>query len=291
MNEQEFAELSAAAALHALSPDDERRYRAALTVHPEWRRVVRSDEHTAAALAAAAEPVTPPADIRSALLAAISAESPQPKEPSQPKESTDGAGPATEEPARVSGGVADDDSPSASTAAGAPAALTSPATDATDAGAPQRRGGLRILFALAACLVLLVGIGVGATALNQYLNRPAAVVALEQIEGASDAQQSSVTLEDGGTATAHWSASLGKAVLVAEGIEAPAEGDTYELWFVRGETPIAAGTFDVDGGRATAQLHGEMKEGDAIAVTVEQEGGSPTGKPTSDPVIVIPTAA
>ena len=36
MNEQEFAELSAGHALAALSPEDERRYREALAVHPEW---------------------------------------------------------------------------------------------------------------------------------------------------------------------------------------------------------------------------------------------------------------
>ena len=43
-------------------------------------------------------------------------------------------------------------------------------------------------------------------------------------------------------------------------------------------------------GSTTAQLQGAMKPGDAIAVTVEQAGGSPTGVPTSDPIIVIPTA-
>ena len=35
---------------------------------------------------------------------------------------------------------------------------------------------------------------------------------------------------------------------------------------------------------------GEMHEGDVIAVTVEQGGGSPSGLPTTDPVIAIPTA-
>jgi anti-sigma-K factor RskA len=33
-----------------------------------------------------------------------------------------------------------------------------------------------------------------------------------------------------------------------------------------------------------------MHEGDVIAVTVEPAGGSPTGQPTSDPIIAIPTA-
>ena len=115
-------------------------------------------------------------------------------------------------------------------------------------------------------------------------------MALEQITGASDAAQASVTLDDGTTATAHWSASLGSAVLVTDGLAAPADGKTYEMWFVRGETPVPAGVFDADGTTATAVLSGSMHEGDVIAVTVEEEGGSPSGLPTTDPIIAIPTA-
>lgn len=148
----------------------------------------------------------------------------------------------------------------------------------------------RSMLALAACLVLLVGVGIGAVALNGLLNRPAAVVALEEIRSAGDAEQASVELESGGTATAYWSASLGSAVLVTDGIEATSNDETYELWFVRGEKPVSAGVFAVESGDATAALQGEMHAGDVIAVTVEPAGGSPTGQPTSDPVIVIPTA-
>ena len=46
----------------------------------------------------------------------------------------------------------------------------------------------RLLFALAACIVLLVGIGVGTIALNGFLARPAPVIALEQIEAAGEAR-------------------------------------------------------------------------------------------------------
>jgi anti-sigma-K factor RskA len=137
---------------------------------------------------------------------------------------------------------------------------------------------------------VLVGVGIGAVALNSQLTQPASVVALQQIEAADDAQQSTVELDGGATATAHWSGSVGKAVLVTDGLPSPGEGETYELWFVRGDAPVSAGVFDVQDGDATALLAGDMQAGDAIAVTVEQEGGSPTGQPTSDPVIVIPTA-
>lgn len=247
MNENEFAELAAGAALHALSPEEERRYRAALAAHPEWAAIADADAETAGMLAEPVPPVAPPPGIRDVLLAKI-AETPQ----------------AAEDPASEEGRTA--------------------------SGPARPRHPLRILFALAACLALLVGVGFGTAALNGYLNRPAGVVALEEIRAADDAQQATVTLDGGGTATAHWSASLGTAVLVADGIPELPEDRTYELWFVRGETPVAAGLFAAGDGEATAVLDGEMHEGDVIAVTVEEAGGSPSGQPTSDPVIVIPTA-
>lgn len=266
MNEKDFAELAAGAALHSLSADDERRYRAALAEHPEWRAMVDADAAAAALLADRVEPVAAPAHIRSALLSQI-ADMPQDDgEGTEPASRADALSSADEDPVAPSG--------------------TAPTSSPK---APRRRW-TRTVFALAACLAVLVGVGIGAVALNQQLNPPASVVALQEIEAAGDAQQATVDLDDGGTATAHWSASVGKAVLVADGLPAPGEGETYELWFVRGDAPVSAGVFDVADGDATALLAGDMQAGDAIAVTVEQAGGSPTGQPTTDPVIVIPTA-
>lgn len=264
MNEQEFAELAAGAALDALSPDDAQRYHAALVEHPEWHRIVAVDAESAAFLSVGVAPAAPAPGIRSELLARI-AMTPQTGEV-VPSGSASGASDAAEQKTSVP-----------ETAAGA-----------TVPKAPAHP--LRVLFALAACLALLVGVGVGAVALNDYVNRPASVVALQDIQSAEDAQEASIELADGGSATAHWSASLGTAVLVADGIETLPEDQAYELWFVRGETPISAGVFEADGGDATAILAGEMHEGDVIAVTVEQAGGSPSGLPTTDPVIAIPTA-
>lgn len=267
MNEQEFAELAAGAALHALSPDDQERYHAALAAHPEWLRTTDADAATAALLANAVIPVAPAPDIRATLLARI-ADTPQNGE------------------SYVADVSSVDDSASADSRNTAEDADGS--VRAAHAKRPARP--LRILFALAACLALLVGVGIGTAALNDYLNRPASVVALDDIRGADDAQQATVTLADGGTATAHWSASLGSAVLVTDGMASLPDDETYELWFVRGDTPVSAGVFDAEQGDATALLEGDMHEGDVIAVTVEQAGGSPSGTPTSEPVVVIPTA-
>ena len=118
-----------------------------------------------------------------------------------------------------------------------------------------------------------------------------AVVALEQIEGAPDARTASVELEGGGVATAHWAPSVGQAVVVTDGLSALPTDKSFELWFVRGDAPISAGTFEVGAdGRATALLQGDMQAGDVIAVTVEPAGGSPNGLPSTDPIVVIPTA-
>lgn len=250
MNERDFAELAAGHALGALSDADERRFRDALAAHPEWRAIADDDLDTASALADALEDVTPPAAAREQLLARI-ASTPQTAEP-------------------PSGGA--------------------PAEPAEPQSRPERARWGRMLFALAAGLALLAGAGVATTAIVAQLQRPASVVALDEIRSAPDAEQTEVRLESGATATAHWSGELGKAVLVASGLDDLGEDRTYELWFVRGETPIPAGVFDADDGDATALLDVPMHAGDVIAVTVEQAGGSPTGAPTTEPIIVIPTA-
>lgn len=263
MNEKEFAELAAGHALHALSDADEQRYALALVSHPEWEAIVNDDIETAHLLADAASTQTPPPSIRAALLAQI-ATAPQ----------GDDAG----------------TSPLASSVSQAtPVDEAIPSEGGEELLRPPRRWG-RAIFALAASLALLVGLGFGIATLTSQLTTPASVVALEKIQSATDAQQASVELESGIVATAHWSASVGDAVLVTDGLDPLSDDQTYELWFVRGETPIAAGIFETDAGTATALLDGAMHEGDVIAVTVEQSGGSPTGKPTSDPIIAIPTA-
>lgn len=271
MNEQEFHELAAGHALHALSADDERRFSLARAEHPEWQSEVDHDEETAAALATAVEPVQPPPALRGALLAQISTMA---QEPTAPDRSGPGDA-ALESTASVTGDAATQDE-----SASGPAA----------SGTASPRRWSRVMFTLAACLVLLVGGGIATSIVVSQLQRPASVVALDDIRSAPDAEQATVRLDSGATATAHWSGTLGEAVLVASGLDRPEKGKTYELWFVRGDKPVSAGVFETVDGKATALLAGDMKAGDAIAVTVEKAGGSPTGAPTSDPIVVIPTA-
>jgi anti-sigma-K factor RskA len=257
MDEQEFARLAAAAALHALSPDDREAFETARREHPEWEPVVDADAATAAALAEAVPEVTPPAAIRAALLSRV-ASTPQ------GGEEAGTAAPAPEAPAEV------------------------PGDGSTLTRAPRRW--TRAILALAASIALLVALGVGAALISDYVNRPPAVVALQQIEDAPDARSATGELPDGGSATAHWSESVGKAVVVTDDLPEIADDETFELWFVREGAPLAAGTFEPASGTTAALLEGAMEPGDVIAVTVEPQGGSPTGQPSSEPILAIPTA-
>lgn len=247
MTEEEFAQLSAGAALGALSSAELRAYRAALAAHPEWEARAQEDAATAASLAELVDDVTPPPTLRGDILARI-ATTPQ-------------------------GDEAPQDTPHA------PPAVH-----------PRRRWGGRAWFALAASFLVLVGIGAGTVIAVQHANRPAAVVALTDIEAAPDAQQASTQVAGGGSATLHWSPSLDKAVLVTEEMPKLTDDQTFELWYVRGKTAVAAGTFEATGSSTSALLDAGVKPGDIVAVTVEPSGGSPTGQPTSDPILTIPTA-
>jgi anti-sigma-K factor RskA len=250
VTEDEFALLAAGAALGALSDDDQRAFRRALADHPEWGAIADADAETAAALADLPREVAPPPALRSQLLARID-EAP--------------ADPAHE--------------------------VVEPASTDPDPARPAKRGwGRRGWFALAASVVLVVGIGTATVIAVEQAAQPAAVVALDRIQSAPDAQQASAPVEGGGQATLHWSESLGRAVLVTGEMPQVPGDHTFELWYVRDKTAIPAGTFDATGASTSAVLKPGMQPGDVIAVTVEESGGSPTGQPTSDPILTIPTA-
>ncbi|MCR2817391.1 anti-sigma factor [Microbacterium sp. zg.Y1090] len=467
MTEQDFAELAAGHALHALSHDDEAAYWEALAANPAWEQIAQADAAAAAALADAVRPVAPPLTARSVLLARVTALAreqahpapaaaafdaadddvddsgpvthvvgvvppppaalrppadpvaaappvppvpplpPVPPVPPLPPaaaasgddvpaapsrrrdraagETTDAAGAEPETqllPAADPAAAAVDDEPAAEPASGAvddepvtdPASgavddvpVTDPASGAVDdepvtdpaSGAvddlpapdhasedgqaeatgpspitgPNPMTGLTRLFglqaaatspisvppasgdgaeppttttamqavvrqrwtrgliALAACLTLLVGVGFGAGAVHNWLNRPASVVALDEVRDAPDAQSATVVMEGGLTMTAYWSAEQGKAVLVTDGLPPIPTDETFEMWLIRDDEPTSAGTFTPQSGsRATSVIDSEVQPGDVFAITVEPAGGSPNGAPTSDPIVAVPTA-
>lgn len=269
MDEEQFAELAAGAALNALSPADRDAFEAARREHPEWQHWIDADAATAATLADAVSDALPPLTLRSTLMSRIAAT------PQLPE--MDAAAAAVAEPVKQ---WTEPDEP-APVAAAPPTGVIQ---------AVSRRRWTRGILALAASMVLLVALGLGAVQLNEYLTRTPEVIALQQIESAPDAQSAAAEVTDGGTATAHWSASVGKAVLVSQGLPRIADDESFELWYVRDGAAVPAGTFEPATGTTTTLLDGTMEPGDVIAVTIEPQGGSPTGEPSSDPIVQIPTA-
>lgn len=79
-----------------------------------------------------------------------------------------------------------------------------------------------------------------------------------------------------------------RAVLVANKLPPAPEGKVYEAWIIRDGIPEPAGLFEPRDGDAAASFDGSTKNAQAIAVTLEPEGGSP--RPTSDPILVAPLA-
>jgi anti-sigma-K factor RskA len=75
-----------------------------------------------------------------------------------------------------------------------------------------------------------------------------------------------------------------RAVLVAEDMPPLPEGKTYQIWVIEDEAPAPSGLFEPADGPVATVVETPLKGADAVAVTVEPEGGSP--RPTSDPMLV-----
>lgn len=255
MNEQEFRELSAARALHALSPEEEQAFSLALAAHPEWRSVVDEDRETAAALGAAAPEVSPSEASRAAILDLIS------RTPQFDGTHTPVADPAPD--------AAEEDGPEE---------------------APRRPRRRAAWFVLAASVAVLLAVSLSFPWGSLLPAQDPAVVALQQIEASPDADTVTAELPDGSKGALHWSDQVRKAVLVTEGMSDAPSGRDYELWIVRGEQPTSLGVMRVGPEGEATVLAAGFEPGDALAVTIEDRGGSPTGAPTTDPLFVLAAA-
>jgi anti-sigma-K factor RskA len=75
-----------------------------------------------------------------------------------------------------------------------------------------------------------------------------------------------------------------RAVLIAENMPPAPEGKTYQIWVIKGDTPKPSGLFEPRGDSVAAVVENPVEGADAVAVTVEPEGGSK--EPTTDPMLV-----
>jgi anti-sigma-K factor RskA len=74
------------------------------------------------------------------------------------------------------------------------------------------------------------------------------------------------------------------AVLVAEDLPKLEQGETLQIWVIdKDDHPHPAGVFEPRDGMITVPVDGSLEDAEAIAVTVEPEGGSE--QPTSDPMM------
>jgi anti-sigma-K factor RskA len=281
MNEQEFRELSAARALHALSPEEEREFSRALAEHPEWQSVVDEDRETAADLSATAPEVTPPESSRAEILDLIS-RTPQVDEPAA--QSAAAAEHAESEHAESEHAESEH--------AESEHAESEHAESENDNGpeaSPSGRRRLARWFVLAASVAALLVVSLSHPWGSMFPSKDSdsATAVLRQIEDAPDSATDTAELSDGASGALHWSDEQKKAVLVTKGMQAAPDGHDYELWIVRADKPISLGTMQVDREGKAAVLASGFKPGDALAVTVEQEGGSESGAPTTDPLFVL----
>lgn len=271
MNEQEFRELSAAHALRTLLPDEEEAFSAALTAHPEWRSITDTDLETAAELGSSVDAVEPPPAARASILDAI-ADMPQS---------------LTASPANSGATVSQ---PSGNVPPPSGKVLPTPDHIAEETTTDVRRRSRAGWFALAASVAVLLALSFTPGVRDLLAPQDPVTMALEQVEEAPDASTAATNFDEAGEATLHWSASEKQAVFIAEGLPTLDTAHDYELWIVRGEQPISLGVVEVGADGETAIIADGFEVGDALAVTVEDLGGSPNGAPTTDPILVVASA-
>ncbi len=136
--------------------------------------------------------------------------------------------------------------------------------------------------AAAGLLVLTLGTGVAAWQFREDAGAASAAnQAMTEVLADPDRQVLDADFA-GGRATMIVSGD--RVVVLGTEVEAPPEGKGYQLWLLDGETPIPSDMLSATGdGGYWADTTG-YEAGQALAVTVEPEGGSQ--QPSSDPLFV-----
>jgi anti-sigma factor RsiW len=160
-----------------------------------------------------------------------------------------------------------------------------------DAPAPRTtRRRLRLShLALAACVaVAAVTTGVAIDARHRAdvaARAEQRATELSAVTAAPDATFHTGPLKGGGTATVVSSPGLGRSAVLFHDLPDLPDSRVYELWYRRAGTMFPAGLLP---GRpaGTALLDGTPTGADAVGITAEPPGGSPT--PTGPPLLLLP---
>ncbi len=75
-----------------------------------------------------------------------------------------------------------------------------------------------------------------------------------------------------------------RAVLMAEDMPPVPEDRTFQIWVIENDEPKPSGLFDIGEDQVAVVVENPVEGADAIAVTVEPDGGSP--QPTTEPMLV-----
>jgi anti-sigma-K factor RskA len=152
---------------------------------------------------------------------------------------------------------------------------------------PWRRWAPRMLAA-AAVLAVVASLGaflVERGRVQDLTNQQATVSA---VLAANDAEDRVVELDGDARLRVVSSPSLGQAVVVSANMPDAGPDKDYEVWSVGDDGAVSVGLMEPDpDGKARAQLVDDLDDASALAITVEPEGGSPSGQPSSDPIVNI----
>ena len=236
--------LLAGYALHALSPEETAAMEAYLATHADAAGDLAVLKETAAMLPYSLPPMTPSPQLRLRLMADVYRE--------------------------------------ALTEAGEHAPASQPIP--IERARTRRSGGVVWPIAAVILLVLSLGFGSWAVALNHNLGGKDRVIATQSsaIAAANTTKPLSATSAN---IPAHGEllrlATNQAAVLTIAGLPTLTNGKVYEVWFIAGTTPVGAGLFSPNpDGSWSGLVHGDVTNAQAIAISVEPSGGSPA--PTGD---------
>lgn len=174
---------------------------------------------------------------------------------------------------------------------------TTTAVVADDLAARRRRRTAGIVgAALGAAAVVALGIlvGVQTVRLDQANQQISAVsqraAAIAAVAGQPDVRARTTAVAGGGQATVLVSGAANRGVVLLNGVGTLPDRKTYELWLIdSGGKARPVTTFDARDNRATVTFGG-VRPGDSLGLSVEPEGGSTTGAPTTPPVFALQLA-
>jgi anti-sigma-K factor RskA len=109
----------------------------------------------------------------------------------------------------------------------------------------------------------------------------------EEVQDLQASQQRTIVLEGSGVAEEVRAEVVvlegGRAVLMAENMPPVPEDRTMQIWVIEDDNPKPGGLFEPDDKMVAVAITHPLRGADAIAVTVEPDGGS--RKPTSHPML------